>query len=127
MNTMFGNSMFMTQRSLDYLWEKQNVTMENIANADTPGYKTKYVTFEESLASSLSLAREKKGLQPIRQGIGAAKIQIHSTKNASARMDENNVQMDVENVELARTTLQYQAQLQSINQDISRLSTVIKA
>lgn len=126
MSEIFGNSMYMTQRSLDYLWEKQNVTMQNIANSDTPGYKAKYVTFEENLASNIRQARLKKGLAAVRQGIQGAQIQVHSTADASARLDENNVQVDAESVELARTSLQYQYQLQSLNGDISRLRSVIK-
>ena len=126
MNQIFGNSMYMTQRSLDYLWEKQNVTMENIANGDTPGYKAKYVTFEENLAEKLRLARQQGGLEPVRKGIQEARIQVRTTADASARLDENNVQIDVESVELARTSLQYQYQLQSLNGDISRLRSVIK-
>ena len=48
-NTMirlFGNSISMAEKSLDFLWAKQQIISYNIANVDTPGYKAKYVTFE---------------------------------------------------------------------------------
>jgi len=58
--------------------------------------------------------------------IGNSRHFIRETKDESARMDGNNVNMDVENVELARTTLQYQYQLNALNSEMSRLRTVIK-
>lgn len=39
--------MLLLQRSMEYLWDKQTCILDNIANVETPGYKTKYATFEE--------------------------------------------------------------------------------
>ena len=44
-NGFWGNSISMVEKSLDYLWEKQQAISNNIANAETPGYKSKYVTY----------------------------------------------------------------------------------
>ena len=43
---LYGNGIMMTERVLDYLWGRQIVTLNNIANVDTPGFKAQYVTFE---------------------------------------------------------------------------------
>lgn len=43
---MFGNTISMMEKSMDYLWKKQEVTANNIANVDTPGYRRKRVNFE---------------------------------------------------------------------------------
>ena len=48
MNDIFGNNILVGRRSLDYLWTKMAASLENIANVDTPGYKAKYVTFEDT-------------------------------------------------------------------------------
>ena len=48
-NILNSNSMLMLQRSMGFLWSKQDCILNNLANAETPGYKTQYVTFEESL------------------------------------------------------------------------------
>lgn len=127
MRSIFGNTMEMTQRSLDYLWLKQNITMNNITNNDTPGFKAQYVTFEDSLKSHI-LAADKSGNNSatrLRSGIDSAEFTVHDTQNA-ARLDGNNVQVEAENVELARSYLQYQYQVQSINSDINRLRIAIK-
>jgi flagellar basal-body rod protein FlgB len=64
--------------------------------------------------------------QDISNIIGSSRHFVRNTDNESARMDGNNVNTDVENVELARTTLQYQYELNALNSEISRLRTIIK-
>ncbi len=125
MNLIFGNNISMAEKTLDYLWSKQNVTLNNIANGDTPGYKAQYVTFEDELRKRL-MAGKNGTSQDISNIIGNSRHFIRNTDNESARMDGNNVNMDVENVELARTTLQYQYELNAFNSEISRLRTIIK-
>ncbi|WP_349946621.1 flagellar basal body rod protein FlgB [Lacrimispora sp. BS-2] len=125
MNGIFGNSISMAEKTLDYLWSKQQVTLNNIANGETPGYKARYVTFEDEFRKRL-LAGKEGTSRDIGKAISSSRHYIHETKDESARLDGNNVNMDVENVELARTNLQYQYQLNALNSEISRLRTVIK-
>ncbi|MEY8356424.1 flagellar basal body rod protein FlgB [Lachnospiraceae bacterium 54-53] len=125
MNAIFGNNISMAEKSLDYLWSKQQVTMNNIANVDTPGYKARYVTFEDEFRRRLLAGREGTS-GDISNIIGGSRHFIRETNDESARMDGNNVNADVENVELARTTLQYQYELNALNSEISRLRTIIK-
>ncbi|WP_077613422.1 flagellar basal body rod protein FlgB [Clostridium sp. Marseille-P2415] len=125
MNTIFGNNISMAEKSLDYLWSKQQVTLNNIANVDTPGYKARYVTFEDEFRRRLMAGRQGTS-KDISNIIGGSRHLIRDTTDESARMDGNNVNADVENVELARTTLQYQYELNALNSDISRLRTIIK-
>ncbi|MFV0238792.1 MAG: flagellar basal body rod protein FlgB [Lacrimispora sphenoides] len=115
----------MAEKTLDYLWSKQQVTLNNIANGETPGYKARYVTFEDEFRKRLLAGREGTS-KDIGEAISSSRHYTHETRYESARMDGNNVNMDVENVELARTTLQYQYQLNALNSEVSRLRTVIK-
>lgn len=127
MNGIFGNTMFLTERSLDYLWQKQQVTLNNIANNDTPGYKAQFVTFEDNLKQHLKRStRGGNKTTDIRREISSARIAVHDTGDESTRLDGNNVQVDTQSVELARAQIQYQAQIQSLNSDIGRLRSVIK-
>lgn len=125
MSLLTDNSMLLTQKSLDYLWKKQTVILDNIANSETPNYKSKYVTFEDEIKLRLSSAKNKKNSN-IRNEILDTNINIHTTNNESMRMDGNNVDTAVENVELARSTLQYEYLLRSINDDFTRLRTAIR-
>ncbi|SHJ30319.1 flagellar basal body rod protein FlgB [Parasporobacterium paucivorans] len=125
MNSIFGNSISMSEKSLDYLWQKQQVTLNNIANVDTPGYKKQVVSFEKEFQKQLETAVKSNDSSQIRETISNAKTKLNTT-STSDRLDENNVDMDMESVELSRTALQYQYMLDSVNNDISRLRTVIK-
>ena len=58
-NILTSNSMLMLQRSMGFLWSKQDCILNNLANAETPGYKTQYVTFEESLRDAVQAAADK--------------------------------------------------------------------
>ncbi|EXG83392.1 flagellar basal-body rod protein FlgB [Clostridium sp. ASBs410] len=125
MNSIFGNNISMAEKSLDYLWSKQRITMNNIANGDTPGYKAQYVTFEDEFRKRLTAGRAGTS-KDIANIIGNSRHFVRNTNDESARMDGNNVNMDVENVELARTTLQYQYEMNALNSEITRLRTFIK-
>lgn len=126
MSFIIGNTVSMSEKSLDFLWQKQQVTMNNIANIDTPGYKSKYVTFEEEFSNKLKAASMTGNRQEISNIIHEAGTTVRNTNPESARLDGNDVNTDTENVELARTTLQYQYLLNSVNSDIARYRTVIK-
>ena len=53
MDLLSSNSFLMLDKSLGYLWTKQSAIADNITNAETPGYKEKVVTFEDSLKGKL--------------------------------------------------------------------------
>ena len=125
MNYMFGNSISMSQKSLEFLWAKQVVISQNLTNVDTPGYKAKYVTFEDVYQNRLKLARAAKTPAQTRSIIENSYYSINE-KDSSARLDENNVNADAEEVEMARAQLQYQYVLNAMNSDFSRLRGVIK-
>lgn len=125
MNKLFSNSIDLTQKSLDYLWKKQGVISENIANQDTPGYKAKYLTFEDELKHKAGLVKEgtRRNYAEI---IGNTDFKLNQPENESVRMDENNVNTDAEYVELARANIQYQYSIRSISDEFARLRSAIK-
>lgn len=126
MHSIFGNALEMQKKSLDYLWKKQEVTMNNIANAETPGYKSQYVTFENEFREKLERAAGAGNSQNLRKAVEESRWQVHTNSRKETRLDGNGVDMDAQNIELARTALQYQTVLQSLNSDISRIRSVLK-
>ena len=131
MNPIYGNSINMLGRSLDYLWERQNVINHNIANVETPDFKAKSLLFEKDFKAELDRALKSVGQededknQVFKELWNKNNMRVVERKG-STREDGNSVNLDVEQMELARTALQYQVGLQSIDSDISRLRTVIK-
>ena len=53
MDFLSTNSSLLMEKSLGFLWTKQAAILDNIANAETPNYKAKVVTFEDSLRVQL--------------------------------------------------------------------------
>lgn len=123
---LFGNNIDLARKSMEYLWGKQQITLQNLANVDTPGYKSKYVTFENEFRSRLKNAALTRDDEKIADVIQDSKFIVHTTEDESARLDENNVDADVESVELSRATLQYMYTAQAITSDIARLRSVIR-
>lgn len=122
---MFNNALIATEKMADYLWKKQEVTLNNIANTSTPGYKAQYVTFQDELKKKIESDKNKTSSR-IREGITEAKIRVHTKENESVRMDGNNVNMDVEQVELASAQIEYEMAVTSINSEIARIKSAMK-
>ena len=122
---IFGNTIAMSQKSLYFLWKQQEVLALNIANVETPGYKKKMVSFEDEYRKRLQAASQTKNTSKIRQAIDEADCLVYS-RDDSGRVDENNVNADVENTKIARSTLHYQYLLQSVSNDIKRFQSVVK-
>lgn len=122
---MFGNTIAMAQKSLDCLWKKQEVLSNNISNIDTPGYKRQQVSFEETFRKRLTAADETRSSAKMREAIEGTNYTIYS-RDDSARVDENNVNADVEETEMTRTWLHYYYLLQSVTSDVKRYQTAIK-
>lgn len=127
---LYGNGVELTEKMMDFLWERQSVGLNNVANVDTPGYKTKYITFEETLRKKLQSASTGLGQgtkEAVYQAIHSAKAGLHISQNESTRLDGNNVDMDQEQVDLVRTAYEYQFMLNSVNNDLKRLANAAKA
>lgn len=125
MDCLNSNTMTMLQKSMDFLWSKQTCIMDNIANAETPNYKAKYVTFEESLRDAIQAAADGTNPGPaIRQAIQDSTIELHEAEE-STRLDDNGVNVTDQMVELVREGYQMQYVLDAINGGFSTLRTVI--
>jgi len=125
-NSLFGNTISMANKSLDYLWRKMEVVQNNLANVDTPGYKKKDVSFEEIFDKRLRAASQTKSNTQMKQAISGADYFVYTPYDSSARVDENNVHSDVEEADMARTSIHYQYLLQTVTADIKRYQSVIK-
>jgi len=114
-----------SEKMADYLWQKQKTTLNNIANGSTPGFKAQYVTFEDELKARVSKGKSVKASE-IFKDIGNTNIRTHTKKDESTRLDGNNVNIDVEEVELASNNIQYQYALRSLTDEFNKLRSVIR-
>ncbi|MGD9569208.1 MAG: flagellar basal body rod protein FlgB [Sedimentibacter sp.] len=124
MKIIESTNLNLLNKSLDGLWLRQQITMENIANYSTPGYKSKFVDFENLLKTNLENLTEK-NTSEINEQIKSSNISIKENDNLSLRLDGNNVDLEKENLELAKTQLQYMYTVTEINSYFSKLRSAI--
>ena len=128
MSSIYGNGISLTEKVLDYLWQRQAVSLNNVANVDTPGFKSQYVTFEEELAKRLSDASNSKKAprQKVSNAIDSTMMWVNTTWNESSRLDGNNVDIETENVTLAANQLKYNGLIDCLDQEFKNLRMVMK-
>jgi flagellar basal-body rod protein FlgB len=115
--------MSLLEKSLDAVWQRQQVIADNIANAATPGYKGQRLEFEELLEKQIQkTGTDENGLQ---KALDNVEPRIVRDENTQAQEDGNNVDLDYENVEMARAQMQYGYLTNSLNSQINRLKYVI--
>ena len=115
-------------KAADASWLRNDAISNNIANADTPGYKRQDVNFETQLAKALRSSR----YTSMDSKVANVKmnrlnpITYTDYSGYSYRIDGNNVDPDTEGVYLAKNQVVYQGLTQSINQEFKNLQSVMK-
>lgn len=123
---LLGNGLALTERTLDLLWLRQNITLNNIANDDTPDFKSQYLTFEDALADQVKEASATGSAENVRRAISSAPAIVRTTEDETHRLDGNNVDMSQEQIDLVRTAYQYQYLTNSITNELNRLREAAK-
>lgn len=129
---MFNSSVFdyinVLDRAADAAALRNEIISNNIANADTPGYKRQDVSFEKELDRALGYSR----YETMDSKVGNLKSSELRAKvytdapGFSYRLDENNVDMDAENAYLAENQIKYNALIDAIAGDFRSLQSVMK-
>lgn len=116
-------NMELLEKKLDAVWMRQKVISGNIANAATPGYKSKSLEFETMLDQRLSVTGEND--RSIQDALNRVQPRIVQQEGTSAREDGNNVDEDKESIEMARALIEYNYLCSSLNSQINRMKYVI--
>ena len=108
------------EKALNVSQARNDTISQNIANVDTPNYKRKDVAFEQYFIDSLNNANmdsEANSFQP---------TVIEDKSDNKMRIDGNNVDIDSEMSYLAKNTIKYNALVQLINGNFSKIKNVIR-
>ena len=113
---------------------RQEVITSNIANADTPGYKSKRLGFEEALARALDVDGEQSlntsddGHYDVGSG-GFANLQpeIYEDPNGVVSADGNTVDRDHEMSQMAKNKILYDASVQLLNKKLGLMKYAINS
>ena len=136
-NYMSSKSMGLAKAALDYRSMRQDMIASNIANADTPNYKPRDVSFENALRTEQNKLFDK--TPKLEMAVTDAKhIPLTDTQNSTkattffrdghmARNDGNSVDLDVETTEMSKNSIMYNAMLGAIKKEAMIFRSVIEA
>jgi flagellar basal-body rod protein FlgB len=96
------------ERFMTLLAARQQITASNIANADTPGYKTRDLNFQEELTRVSGEPR------------------IQEAPGLATRNDGNNVSLDREARNLAENSLRFQIASQILQNQIRSVRSALQ-
>jgi flagellar basal-body rod protein FlgB len=99
---IFDTTQIALERAMSGAAMRQKALSDNIANANTPGYKRSDVDFHSALAKAVGNGDDAQQLE----GLGFAPATDYTS---SSRADGNNVDMDTEMANLSENSLDYQS------------------
>jgi flagellar basal-body rod protein FlgB len=100
------------ERYLDIAAFRQGLLAGNIANVDTPGYRTRDINFGAELQRAIATS-------------SPAGPNVKEVSGLIERPDGNNVSMDRESMMLAQTQLQFRVGVQLLRSEFRRVLTAI--
>lgn len=98
------------ERYMNLLSARQKLVASNIANVDTPGYKTKDVDFQAELADQF----------------GSLNPTAHEVSGLKTKNDGNNVDMDRESRMLSENALRFAVATNLARSELSMLKSAIE-
>lgn len=108
---------------------QQQVYANNIANADTPGYKRQDVDFESLLSQAMNDQSNSAIPTPTTPGaessIASVQPVVYTDTSGSVDNTGNNVDINAEMSRLAENQIRYNALIQDVQDRLSRMQTAI--
>jgi len=134
-----SKSFSILEKSLYYRRIRQDMIASNIANADTPFYRSKDIRFEKALqvevdkkfnnikTLNLELAKtSEKHLKGFNEDNSLKPVVFHRDGHL-AKNDGNSVDIDIETTEMAKNNIAYNATIQALRKDISIFRAVLES
>ncbi len=106
-------------RFLDVLAFRNQLITSNIANIDTPGYRTLDINFRQELQ------RAQNGNSQAEFSVASFSPVVQQVRGLMDRPDGNNVSLDRESLLLADVQLRYNTAVQLLRAEFHRLSSAI--
>jgi flagellar basal-body rod protein FlgB len=114
MSLMNTAHLHLLERFLDLTAQRQALLSSNIANIDTPGYRTRDIDFHGELVRAMQ-SEETGPTEPL----------VREVPNLIARPDGNNVSVDREGLLLSQVQLQFSAASQLVKEEFKTLNLAI--
>jgi flagellar basal-body rod protein FlgB len=105
-------------RYLDLAAAEDKLTAANMANVDTPGYRTVGMDFEAEMREAMS---------DVDRGNAPRRVRTTDVDGLIARPDGNNVSIDRESLNLAEAQLKFRTGIALLRQEYQRVMDAIHA
>ena len=117
-------------QQLNFRGERQKVISTNIANIDTPDFKTKELKFEDQLTRSnneykLKLTKTHINHISFKDEDSNNNMKLYEVKGLKEQNDGNNVNLDSQMSEMSKNYIAYNALVEAIKKDILLVKDVI--
>ncbi|NLT66386.1 MAG: flagellar basal body rod protein FlgB [Acidobacteria bacterium] len=117
MDLFSSETLIAAEAYLGRLSRRQQVIASNLANIDTPGYRTKDISFHATLQELLAedkASLRRSGPGHFTTGAPMSLVQPFEVEGLPARADNNNVDVDREMLKLSETSFGYTLMTQII-------------
>lgn len=115
-----NNSFKVMEAGVQMAWLQQQINSENIANSETPGYKSRSLSFDSVLQEAQTGGKR----QPQLTSITGT---IRTSDDVSTRPDGNNVDGEKESISLYKAYAQYTALLTKLSTEFDKYNAVLGA
>ncbi len=125
MNLLFGGTIELLRQAVTYATRRHQVLAQNLANAETPGYRGQDIVFQDELETAMrGRAVPVSAALPDQRDNLLRTVQVY-TGDGRPRVDGNDVDLDRQMVRLAQNALYHNSMVQILNQKFSALKRAI--
>jgi flagellar basal-body rod protein FlgB len=126
MKGLFDPTISALNQNLNLRLENQNVISANIANADTPGYKAKAMSFEQAMRDAMetgeNLRLETGDAEHIgSKGVDGVRADVYDDPNGIESLDGNTVDRSAEMAKMKENEILYNASIESLRKKLGML------
>jgi flagellar basal-body rod protein FlgB len=122
MSGMFNNTAFrVVEQGISVMAQSNRIIQHNIANADTPGYKTKYLYFEGILRDRIHARETAKFQKELHLGTA-----VYVDRLTKGQPDGNNVDNDNQQILFVKNKIRYEALVNQLNAEFELLRTAMR-
>ena len=134
-----NNARILMARALDYRALRQDLISSNIANVDTPFYRSRDLFFEDALIKEREKLYNRHSSKKLQMAItnpmhlegnendSLPKAEIFFRDGHMVRNDGNSVDLDVETTEMAKNSVMYNALVMALRKNSMLFKTAIES
>ena len=109
------------EQGLDIVNQTKNIISNNLANADTPGYKCQYLSFSGVLKDKLNVTEDTKYKKELHLS-----SRVYTDESTYDQPDGNNVDSDTQQALFVKNALMQQALINQLNSEFTIMRSAMR-